>query len=475
MDHAGSSNYSNYANGYTVLDGGYNSVMVISGTYDVENYWDNLTLYDGVGTGGSVLGSWTGNGSINYTTTPGQTVTLEFVSDGSVTYTGFNLTLTSSGACFATPCTSAPPANTILGPTVGICPNTAAAVMLATSYSVGDLTFQWQASTQSSVGIWSNVSGGSTSYQTNPLTQNTWYQVIVTCSNTSQSTTSGPFQVQVQATTTNNVTYYESFEGIEKDNKLPNCSWTANNLSTDAFTYVQSNTNSRVPHSGAKFASFYYSPSGARNFYSNGVWLNAGVTYSASIWYVTDYYGYNNWTDLSILAGPNQSSSGQFTIASVSPAIANVHKPLSNTFTVATSGLYYMNVRATTNGNYGAYYLSWDDLLVNVPCELNQPQLSITPNQSVCAGTGITINAGGVDTYTWNTGSNSSILTDTPMSNTTYTVTGTNTLSGCTATQIHQVQVFPTPEVGVFANKTDVCDGERYSHRLRRQPVHLEQ
>jgi hypothetical protein len=235
MDHSGNTGYSNNANGYTVLDGGYNTVMAINGSYNVESGWDYIRIYNGVGTGGSLLGSWTGNGTFGYTTTPGQTITLRFTSDASVTYTGFSFSVTSTGACFATPCSGAPPANTIVGPTVGICPGASAGLGLANSYSVGDLTFQWQASTQSSVGIWSNTSGNTNGYTTPPLTANTWYQVIVTCSNTAQSTVSGPFQVQVQGVTVNQVPYHEDFENIQGANKLPNCSWTSNNLGSDAL------------------------------------------------------------------------------------------------------------------------------------------------------------------------------------------------------------------------------------------------
>jgi hypothetical protein len=459
QDHAGSGNYSNYAYGYVVLNGGFASVMAINGIYDTEAFWDYVTIYDGVGTGGSVIGSYDGYGTVNYTTSPGQTITIEFSSDGSVTYPGLNFTVTSTGACFATPCSGTPAQNTITGPTVGICPGAVANLNLANSYSVGDLSFQWQASTQSSVGLWNNVTGGSTAYQTSPLTAATWYQVIVTCTNSSQSSISGPFQVQVQGTTISNVPYHEDFEGIEGSNKLPNCSWSATNLGSDAYTYVQSNTNGRIPHSGSKFASFYYYPAGTRNFYTNGINLYAGVTYSASVWYQTEYYGYNNW-NLALVAGPNQNSTGQFTIASAAPAIGTTYKTLSNTFTVATSGVYYINVKANVSTSSYAYYLSWDDLSIIVPCELNTPVLSVTPNQTVCAGKPITISASGLDTYTWSTGETGNILTDIPVSNQIYTVTGTSTLTGCKAEAIHQVGVFPTPQVGVFTNKSEVCDGE---------------
>ena len=92
-------------------------------------------------------------------------------------------------------------------------------------------------------------------------------------------------------------------------------------------------------------------------FYTNGIYLKAGVTYSAALWYQTEYYGYNNWTDLSILYGTTQTATGQVTIATTAgPAISNVYKSLSNTFTVPTSGIYYIAVRGTGNTSSSAQY-----------------------------------------------------------------------------------------------------------------------
>jgi hypothetical protein len=71
QDHAGSGNYSNNANGYTVLEAGTNATITISGTYWGEGCCDDLYIYSGAGTGGAVLLNPIGNGaggvSVNYT------------------------------------------------------------------------------------------------------------------------------------------------------------------------------------------------------------------------------------------------------------------------------------------------------------------------------------------------------------------------------------------------------------------------
>jgi hypothetical protein len=359
------------------------------------------------------------------------------------------------------PCSGTPSANAVVTPTAAVCPNSPVNISLQLpGYSPGT-EYQWYASTQSSLGVWTAVPGATNAVYTAPgLTTTTYFIASITCSLSAQSVTATVNYVNVQPITLSTVPYFEGFEGIAGPNKLPNCSWKADNIGSQAYTYLQSNTDGRIPHSGTNFASFYYNPSGTRNFYTNGIWLDAGVTYSASLWYRTDYYGYNNWTELSILAGPNQSSTGQFTIATTGPAISPAHKPLSNTFTVGTSAYYYVNVHAQVSTSSYAYYLSWDDLQIIVPCDLNVPPMTITPNQTVCAGKPISINASGVDTYSWSTGETGNVITDSPYNNSTYTVIGTSTLTGCSLTLVHQVQVFPTPQVGIFADKSKICPGQ---------------
>src|SRR5690606_5507813 len=102
MDHAGEANPSVNANGYTVLEAGEEAVINISGTYSMY-YYDALRIYDGVGTSGTLLQSFTYSysGSVNYTGAPGQTLTVLFdsYSSSSSSDTGFDLEVTSTGLC----------------------------------------------------------------------------------------------------------------------------------------------------------------------------------------------------------------------------------------------------------------------------------------------------------------------------------------------------------------------------------------
>jgi|GEM_PF-1048293 len=362
-----------------------------------------------------------------------------------------------------TPCAGTPGANSVVTPTYQICPNSGAAIGLASSYTLGGLTYQWQSSTVSPVGPFTNVTGAtSPGFSTPNLTVTTFYQAVITCTNTAATTTAAAGGVTIAPVTTDIAPYYESFEGIIGNNTLPNCSWAISNQ-PNCLTYTTSNTLGRIPRTGTKFASFYYNPAGARYFYTNGIYLNAGITYSAALWYETEYYGYTNWSDLSIMVGPNQTTTGLVTVASTNgPAVSNIYKSLSNTFTVATSGIYYVAIRATaTSGS--SQYLTWDDLSITIPCTPNSPNtptISLTANTTtICTGDQVNLTAGGADTYTWSTGSNAGGIVESPLVTTVYNVVGTNTITGCMSTKSETVIVNETPVIFVIAGNQNVCSG----------------
>lgn len=362
-----------------------------------------------------------------------------------------------------TPCSGAPPVNTVLPPSGLVCANAPVSLgfLNPLTYTLGGLTFQWQASTTSSVGPWTSIPGATMQALGTNTTNSTWYSAIVTCTNGNGTTLVNAGQVQIAPTVTSSVTYSESFEGITAVNRLPNCSWAASNLGNTCLTYMSAQNNNRIARTGSKFASFYYLPGGVSYYYTNGIQLYAGVTYSASMWYTTEYYGYDTWSDLSILLGTSQSSTGLVTLASSNgPAISPSYKSLSNTFSVSTSGIYYVAIRATSNGACCGNYLSWDDLVIEAPCSLNSSNISIaTTNSTVCQGQPVTLTASGAGSYNWNNGSTSAAITVTPSGNTTYMVTGLNALTGCGSTASQMINVNPSPAVAIFASSNSVCRG----------------
>ena len=72
-------------------------IIIDQGSYNTESCCDYLKIYDGVGTGGNLLATWQGQGTlvapISSTNGP---ITLQFHSDGSVIYSGFQLHVTCS-------------------------------------------------------------------------------------------------------------------------------------------------------------------------------------------------------------------------------------------------------------------------------------------------------------------------------------------------------------------------------------------
>ncbi|MCC6370026.1 MAG: hypothetical protein IT236_03365, partial [Bacteroidia bacterium] len=362
---------------------------------------------------------------------------------------------------YNTPCSGNPAASSVVTPTLVQCPGTPVGLSLSNTYTTSGVTIQWQSSTTSSVGPFTSITSATNQVVNSPtMAANTWYAAIITCTNGNATTNALAGMVQIAGTTTNNVPYFENFEGISGLNKLPNCSWLCPTMGTTCATYTSTQSNNRLPYSGSKFASFYYTPAGTSYYYTNGIYLNAGVTYSTGLMYTTDYYGYTNWSDLSIMLGTTQTTTGLVTLASTNgPAVSPSYKLLSNTFTVASSGLYYVAVKASVNGG-SAQYLSWDDLFITAPCNLNPSSVAITSNSTtVCNGQPVTLTASGASSYTWTNGSTAAAITVTPNSNTTYGVMGTNSVTSCNATASQAIFVNPAPNVGIFASSTSVCKG----------------
>src|SRR5690606_7805508 len=122
-----------------------------------------------------------------------------------------------------------------------------------------------------------------------------------------------------------------------------------------------------------------------------------------------------------------QNPSGLTSIATTGgPAVSIVYKPLSNTFTVSTAGIYYVAVSAT-GSNGQAMNLSWDDLKIEIPCDLNALTVNMSANKtSICAGESVVLTAAGADNYIWdNSAGSGGMVTVQPLYNTFYTVVGT--------------------------------------------------
>ncbi len=251
---------------------------------------------------------------------------------------------------------------TIATPTL-VCPNQALSLSLAGSIASPGITYQWQSSPNNIA--YSPISGQTLANTTQTITSNIYFQNVLTCGTATAA--SAPIQITIAGTTTNNVPYNEGFEGISINNQLPNCSWAASNLPVICQTYTATpppTVYNRIPNTGLKFATFRYGTDAAGDyFYSNGIQLTAGTTYSASVFYIAD--GGAGWSQFSLSYATAQATTGLTQIASVSNIVNTTYNQLSGLFTVPVTGIYYIAVKAV--GNSSPWYLTWDDLSVTAP------------------------------------------------------------------------------------------------------------
>lgn len=76
----------------------------------------------------------------------------------------------------------------------------------------------------------------------------------------------------------------------------------------------------------------------------------------------------------------------------------------------------------------------------------------------VCEGSSVILNGGGANLYTWTSGVTNG-LPFYPLLTSTYTVTGTDTITGCQNTSTKTIIVNPLPVVAAAASTTVICEG----------------
>jgi len=259
--------------------------------------------------------------------------------------------------------------------------------------------------------------------------------------------------------TATSIPFFESFQSITLANQLPNC-WAASNMSNTCLTFI----------TPVQRAGFFHSPSGVNYFYSRAIQLQTGITYSAAVIYVNDNNLSNNWTDLSLMLGTSQSPIGLSTIASTGGPVSTFGlSTLSNTFTVANAGQYYIAVRGTSSSTGATQYLYFDDLSVTIPCNVpgindHTYTLSTSPAQTVCSSQILNFDATVLGPYThlWFNGATTPSISYLPGSTPVgiFTVVITNTLTTCSKTYYYNINVNPSPNVFIAASSSVICEGD---------------
>jgi hypothetical protein len=88
------------------------------------------------------------------------------------------------------------------------------------------------------------------------------------------------------------------------------------------------------------------------------------------------------------------------------------------------------------------------------------PVVTITGPPAICIGQTATLTAQGASTFLWNTNANTATLSVSPLTFTTYTVTGTDNF-GCQNTSSKTVSVNALPNVSANASSTAICLGKQ--------------
>ena len=89
------------------------------------------------------------------------------------------------------------------------------------------------------------------------------------------------------------------------------------------------------------------------------------------------------------------------------------------------------------------------------------PVLSINGPAAFCSGSTISETVTGANTYSWNTGSTGNVITISPTVSTLYSVTGTNTATGCFNSVSRIINIGYPPVINV--NSGNVCAGNSFT------------
>lgn len=155
---------------------------------------------------------------------------------------------------------------------------------------------------------------------------------------------------------------------------------------------------------------------------------------------------------VSITSPTNTACSGYTTILTGNGANTYTWSTSVTTPTAAVSPTTTTSYTVTGTDTKGCINTATFNLTV-----ISLPVVTINgPTVAACAGTTITLTAGGANTYTWNTSATTAIINPAPSVNTNYTVTGTGS-NGCNNTAVYSATVHPLPTISVTSTHTLLC------------------
>jgi hypothetical protein len=244
----------------------------------------------------------------------------------------------------------------------------------------------------------------------------------------------------------------------------------ANITAQGATTFCQNNSVTLNANSGAGLS---------YQWYNNGSAINAANSATLPVSTSGSYtVQVTNATNCSVTSSATAVSVNALPAATITPASAttfcqggsvvlnaNVGQGLSYQWNLNGSPINGANLAtyaANATGNYSLDVLNSDGCSATataVSVTVNAlPNVSAGANQSLCAGTAVTLNGSGATSYAWNNNVQNGVAF-TPNATQTYTVTGTNA-NGCTNTAQVTVTVnaLPTPSIS-YVGSPILCQG----------------
>jgi hypothetical protein len=373
-------------------------VSVSFTSFDVEDGYDSLYIYDGSSTAATLLGSYTGTsgpGTVTSTASDGS-LTFVFHSDSYVETDGWEATVSCSSL---SACSGTITAGTAASSATTVCSGMPVVLSLSGFTAASGISYQWESST-TGLGGWTSITGATTvPYIFAPPVGTLYYRCVATCAASSSTANSSNVVVTVSGSS---LPYFEDFESTSPGSgSFPPCTkndytgygegYYVHSTSTIYSWYPTYLDNHTPGGSNFLFAGYYLGqrwPDYADDFYYLPAFnLSTGKTYQFSFWYVTD--GYDPYT-LGAYIGTNQDRSSMTT--ALAPDIYvnnNFYEEYVQNFTVGSNGYYFIGLKVK-----GAYWyaMNIDDIgLMELPPCTGTPSVAGKANVSpatICSGPG---------------------------------------------------------------------------------------
>ncbi len=154
---------------------------------------------------------------------------------------------------------------------------------------------------------------------------------------------------------------------------------------------------------------------------------------------------------INVTPSPTVGITGVSTICSGNSTVLTASGATSYTWS-ANAGSATTSTVTVNPGSTDTYTVAGEDngctVVKTVTVTVNNlPPVTITGTTTICNGASTTLTGNGADTYVWTSGPSTAANNISPTSNTTYTVTGTTTATGCSTIAMQLVTVNNIPVV----------------------------